>query len=212
MASQLSIYNGALRLLGERRLASLSEEREPRYLLDDVWDDNGVRACLEMGHWNFATRTQKIEYDPSIQPDFGYRYAFGKPTDWIRTTAVCADEYFNVPITRYEDEASYWFADYDLIYVRYVSDDVGYGLNYAKWPKSFSMLVESYFANEIVNILTHSDSAVQRVERALQKALRAAAGNDASNQPQKILPSGRWVSSRLGAGGVNYNNKNIPIV
>ena len=38
MITRLQLYNSALLLLGERNLASLSENREPRRLLDHVWD------------------------------------------------------------------------------------------------------------------------------------------------------------------------------
>ena len=34
---QLAIYNGALQLIGSRRLASLDEDRETRYELDEIW-------------------------------------------------------------------------------------------------------------------------------------------------------------------------------
>jgi hypothetical protein len=37
-ASKLKLYNDALGILGERRLASLTENREPRRVLDEVWD------------------------------------------------------------------------------------------------------------------------------------------------------------------------------
>ena len=33
---QLSLYNNALTVLGERKIASLTENREPRRVLDDV--------------------------------------------------------------------------------------------------------------------------------------------------------------------------------
>ena len=45
MASKLSIYNGALRAIGERRLASLTEDRASRRELDDAYDDV-VANCL----------------------------------------------------------------------------------------------------------------------------------------------------------------------
>lgn len=47
MASKLTVYNGALLVLGERKLASLSESTPSRRKLDTVWDDDGVKHCLE---------------------------------------------------------------------------------------------------------------------------------------------------------------------
>ena len=57
MTDKLSIYNGALNILGERKLASETENREPRYQLDDIWDNDMVDRCLQMGQWNFAARS-----------------------------------------------------------------------------------------------------------------------------------------------------------
>ena len=49
MADKLSLFNGALLICGERFLSSLTENREPRHLLDNVWSNGGVKACLEQG-------------------------------------------------------------------------------------------------------------------------------------------------------------------
>lgn len=199
MPSRLSIYNGALRACGERGLANLTENREPRRLLDAVWVDGGIRACLEMGYWNFATRTRQMEYDPNITPGFGYQHAFQKPDDWVKTVSICCDEFFNSPITRYSDEAGYWFTGQQTIYVQYVSDDVLYGSNLAAFPKSFTSFVEYYFASQIIASLTHSDATEQKIMAGLMQSKRVAQGTDAMNQPTKHLPPGGWVSARHGS-------------
>src|SRR5258708_823139 len=122
MTDKLSLYNGALtEFLGERKLANLTENREPRRVLDEIWDGGALRYCLEQGLWNFAMRTIQLTYSPSVEPDFGFRYAFDKPTDWVRTAALCVDEFFRCPLLQYNDEAGFWFADIDTIYVRYIS-------------------------------------------------------------------------------------------
>ena len=126
--TRLKLYNEALiTFLGERALGSLAENREPRRVLDAVWDNGAIDYCLEQGLWNFATRAQQITYSPSVEPPFGYRYAFTKPDDYVRTAAVCSDERFNCPLTQYADEGGFWFADLDTLYVKYVSDDDQYG-------------------------------------------------------------------------------------
>jgi hypothetical protein len=59
--TRLGLYNDALTLhLGERRLAGITENTEPRRILDAAWDrsgqpDGGPIHCLELGYWNFAT-------------------------------------------------------------------------------------------------------------------------------------------------------------
>jgi len=196
MATQLSLYNEALRLCGERKLASLSEDREPRRLLDGVWDANAIKACLEEGQWNFAMRTAKIDYSPSIEPAFGLRYAFEKPSDFIHLSSICFDEYFNSPITQFTEEAGFWFADVDEIYIKYVSEDASYGNDLSLWPESFTRYVSAYMASEVVTRLTQSEEQEAKVMKAYEKRLIKARSRDAMQGPTQFLPTGSWVRAR----------------
>lgn len=204
--TRLQIYNGALLLCGERALASLTEDREPRRLLDQVWDKDGKRYCLEQGFWQFAMRTQQIDADPSIDPPFGYRNAFNKPTDWVMTNAVCQDEYFKTPLLNYADELENWFADIDPIYVKFVSDDDDYGSDLAIWPNSFCDYVEAYFASQIIYKLNADKERVQMLfgrpgdikGGELARRLTIAKNRAAMTQPTMMPAQGSWVRSRHG--------------
>ena len=196
MTDQLSIYNGALLLCGERFLGSLTENREPRRLLDRVWSSNGVKTCLEQGQWNFATRTVQIDYDPSIEPSFGYNRAFGKPGDWVITMGQCSDEYFRQPLTRCVDEANYWYSDLDTMYVRYVSNDLNYGMNLNKWPDSFREYVEHFFASKIILKLSNSQEELAAIEKLMEKKLKTAKNKAAMAEPTSFPATGSWSKSR----------------
>lgn len=203
MASKLLLYNNALLLCGERKLASLTEDREPRHLLDDVYDGGAIRTCLEAADWNFATRTVKAEYDPAIDPDFGFRRGFEKPSDWCRTTLVSANEYFQQPLknTHFADEAGYWFADMDTIYVKYISDLDAYGGNPSNWTETFARYFEAYLAHRIAYKVTRSKSDREEVERELKKRYDKATTNDARNSGSSVPPEGTWNRSRRGGYG-----------
>lgn len=196
---RLALYNEALRLCGERRLASLTEAREPRYLLDDVWDAGGVDDCLEAGQWNFALRSQMIDYDTSISPSFGYTYGFSKPSDWIRTVGLCSDEFFRSPLLQYTDEVDYWYADITPIYVRFVSNDSGYGGNIGNWPSSFATFASSFFAQKIIYKLTSDKERIALVEKKLKKDKLDAMNKDAMNEPTSFPAKGSWVRNRAGS-------------
>lgn len=205
MTSKLSLYNGALRLLGERSLLNLSEARESRRVLDDIWDGGAIDYCLEEGFWNFAMRTIKLEYSPSVEPPFGYRYAFDKPTDWIRTNALCSDEFFNSPLTQYVDEAGFWFCDLDTIYVRYVSDDNAYGYDLSIWPQTFVRFVESYLAEQICERLTQNSTKLDGLMKLTRKRVIDARSKDAMNEPAKFMPRGTWTKARMGGRSRRYD-------
>lgn len=209
MTDQLSLYNGALMLCGERLLASVSENRKPRRLLDQTWDTEAVKYCLSRGMWTWAKHTIKVDYDPSLEPNFGYKRAFRKPTDYVRTASFCSDEYFRCPINNYADEVDFWWCDDTTVYIQYVSDDPAYGLNYAAWPPAFTNFVQAYLASKIVFSLTQSENKQQAIEIQLKRCLKTIQAEDGTNQPAKFLPRGTW--SRARRGGNSPRNPNYDI-
>jgi len=199
--SRLSLYNGALRLLGDRQLASASENRESRRILDAAWDDGAVNAALEAGQWLFACRSMMYDYSPSVEPPFGYRRAFNKPDDFVRTMAVCSDEYFNTPIIHYTDEVGYWFCDLDTIYVRFVSNDPVYGGDMSRWPQSFVKYLEAILARDAAMPLKQNESARNNMIAIADKMLVTAKSQNAMADPVKFPPKGSWVGARSAGYG-----------
>lgn len=199
--SRLKIYNEALRICGETKLASLTENREARYALDDIWDNDGVKSCLEDGQWKFAKRSVQLDFDPAYDPEFGYRHAFAKPSDWCATMAVCDDEYFNSPLLQYGDETGFWYCDLEIIYVQYVSNDAAYGGDLSLWPVKFADFVAAHFAWKIIHTLTGDQTKQLKVMGIRDKSLRIAKNHDAMADPTKFPPDGSWVNARRGRGG-----------
>lgn len=205
MTDQLSLYNGALRILKERKLASLTENREARRLLDDAWVDGrtegAVRFCLEQGQWAHARRAVQIDFNPDVSTDFGFQYAFEIPEDFVRPVSLCTDPYFTQPLLNYVDEADHWYAELQTIYVVYVSDGLQFGGDMSRWPQSFVELVQSRLATEIAPNLTNGDKAIQWANFAYDKALKEARSANAVRQPTRFMPPGRWTLSRtMGVG------------
>lgn len=199
-ASKLSVYNDALLLCEERRLASLTENREPRHLLDQVWDNGGVRFCLEQAQWKFAMRSTRLDYLSTVTPDWGFRYAFEKPSDWVVTSAVCSDEYFSRPLLAYVDEVGYWWADLNQIYVRFVSDDDDFGLSLGRWPTTFADYVAAHFAYRIVGKLSGDRELSKKVKGERKERKTTSKNKDAAGDPARYPASSAWNRSRRGQG------------
>lgn len=196
---KLDVYNGALRRLGSRRLASLSESREPRRVLDDIWNGGAlVDYALERGEWNFALRSVQGAYNASITPEFGFRRAFDKPDDFRRLASLSADEYFRIPLTAegYSDEGGYWLSDHDTIYIRYVSSHDNYGYDSSRWTESFRYYLETCMAFEACERLTNSRSKLADIAADMRRYLSEAKSTDAMQEGVKFRPAGAWVQSR----------------
>lgn len=198
---QLGLYNGALRLCQERKLASLSENREPKRLLDDVWNEDPIRNWLEASQWQFAARSYKLDYDPDVTPQFGYRRAFKAPDDFVRLLAISADEYFNQAMTAFKYETGYWFADLDIIYVSIVSDDADYGRDMSNWPPSFVRFAQADLAVQINPRLTTSRADTDDLKKELEDCLKSATGKDGVNRNTEFWSRGTWSRARNGFWG-----------
>jgi hypothetical protein len=199
MATKLSLYQGACAAIGTRRLVSLTENQLSRRELDGVFDRGAVRQCLSMAQWKFSIRAQKMEYEPEIEPDFGLRRAFQKPADWVRTAAVCSDEYYSEPMihTNIADEAGFLFADLDTLYVKFVSDDSEFGGDYTLWPENFTAMVEGFFAKEVCLRLTNDKELKAILDKDFDALLMKAKNTDAMDDGTKFPPLGSWSRARL---------------
>lgn len=207
MTSKLTLYNGALRELGERQLASLAENREPRRVLDSVWDEGAVDFCLNAGIWRFAKRTVQMTAETSIEPEFGYRKAYQVPPDHIRTAALSADEYQQIPLTQYRYEAGYWYADVEPIYVSYVSNGASYGGDYALWPSDFVQYVHAYLASQACIRLMQNETLREKLEKLCRTRLIEASSGDSMEDPTRFLPPGSWVLARVGNSRRDRGNR-----
>lgn len=212
MTSQLQIYNEALVLrLGERKIASLTEAREPRRVLDDIWDQGARKYCLEQGHWKFAQRVAKLNYSTDVTPTFGYNRAFEKPSDCVKISMLCADAFFKAPLLSYSEETSFWFAEIDSIYISYVSDDPSYGYNLSAWPETFTRYMAAYMALMAAPRITQNKTDVAALKSIVADLKKDALSKDAIQGPTKFLPPGQWVQSR-GGGGNSGRNSNSSLM
>jgi hypothetical protein len=199
MAVKLSVWNATLRELGHRPLEDTGEPVEAGRLLTAAWPEV-LQEALEAGSWNFATETIRADADTGVMPAFGFHKVFAKPADWVRTVGVSEDEFFSLPLLHYYDDQTFWSADNTPIYVRYVSNDTGMGLELTRWTASFRRFIELELAARIAYKI--EQSKVDDVKKDRDKARRTALNHDAMNENQpKFAPMGSWNSARAGRFG-----------
>lgn len=194
--TKLSLYNGALLMCGDRRLLTLNDNVEARYILDDIWDNGAVDEVLEHGLWKHAIRTVAINSTPDLEPAFGFRYAFEKPDDLIRLVSLCSDEISSMPLYGYQDDNAYWWADLDIIYVRYVSNAADYGGDMSLWPQSFCRYFEGYMALRAIRQLTNAQTDKEVLRREVRDLRTRAKSNDAQKDPVQFAPPTGWQMAR----------------
>jgi hypothetical protein len=196
--SKLERYNGALGRLSERKLASLTEAREPRRVLDDFWD-SVTAYCLARGYWKHAKRSQRIEASANITPAFGPRFAFEKPDDLVRVYLISASEGME-PGFSYLDENGVWYADADTIYVTYISNDPAFGMDLSRWGAMFAEYVEARLALKGGPRVTNNKADLDVLIAEEKRAMNVALGVDAMEGPPAVPPLNSWVRARGGGG------------
>lgn len=200
-ASQLSIYQGACAVVGERQLQTLTENRLVRRELDGWWARGLVNTCLAAGMWNFAGRGTQLDYNPDFAPGWGFQCAFNHPSDWVRWMKICVDPYFENPLLQCTDESGYLFCDLQRIWVKFVSNDPHWGMNMAVWPDKFQRYVEAEFGAAIALRVTGSAQKEQEIKATRDLLLKQAKSTDAMNDVTALLPAGNWRQARHGRRG-----------
>ena len=199
MADRLSIYRGALRLLGDGRLSALTDNDSRRLKLDDAWEGS-VNFMLEQGLWNFAIRTIEISADDDFDPLFGYQFSFRKPTDWVRTNTISTDPYFKQGFEEYHDEGDYWFADQEPLYIRYVSNGPEWGWNIGRWRENFARALEAWLAYSCGLPISNDKGNRNDLFQIWERLLKSAKAKDAVDEAVQRPPTGRLVNARFRRG------------
>lgn len=201
MADKLTIYRGALRLIGHgASLSSLTEVSHARTELDNAWTSS-VDYLLTEALWNFAIRSIELSKDDDVTPNFGYDYAFSKPSDWVRTASM-SNVGFNddIGFEDYDDEGDYWYASVNPLYVKYVSDDASYGYNVGRWRQRFAKALEAHLAFEVAMPLGKDRAVRNDMFNLYEKRIAKAKALDAVDERVRKQPQGRLVTARMASG------------
>lgn len=150
--TKLGLYNNALTLLGERKLAGQYEARTPRYVLDEVWNLGAVDYCLELAKPRFANKTVALT-TPAASAQHALDKVYTLPTDYKTIIGLYSDDALTESIDRYLIEGRTIATNIDTtIYLRYVSNAPAM----SQWTPAFTQMVAAYLAKETASKLNPS--------------------------------------------------------
>ena len=179
MTTQTLLYQRALRLLGERELSSVTENREPRHLLDAEDEDGGlITYALETGFWRFASKTEQLS--SSGTSAFGLTKTFGKPSNYVHLIELSGDEHFRTPLTRdklfsnpessFREDQALFYSMLTTIYIRYVNKSSSYGTDLTIWPETFAQYYAALLAHKVGLAMTKKPAIMAVVAKELDRA------------------------------------------
>jgi len=197
------VYNNALLLLGLDQIVSNDDDSDRRSKLDVALGTGVVETVMEDLSWTFGITSNKLNYNPSLEPEWGFSRVFDKPADLHRIDGLFHDEYFNVPLKEYEDEGDRWYCDVDEIYVKYVK--TSYLTTPSNWPQYFSNIVAAELACRVGPALPGAN--IKHALDMKQIRQREAESTDAMSGPPQRIKTGSWVRSRVGTRGNSYSGR-----
>jgi len=186
-----TLYNKALQILKLPPITSNTDESERKVALDYAMNHKAVETVFELVSWGFLYKSVKLSNDDAVDPEFAYDYAFEVPSDMIRIDKISADEYFRYP-AEYLREGSYFHADTDEIYLRYLSDEQVSTPN--TWPTYVYNLVAAELARSC-GTLPGAD--LQNAEYKYEEYKSEAYSTDAQRNPPEVISDGNWIRSRI---------------
>lgn len=194
MPTKLSVFNEALRILGQTRLTTPDAETEHGRQLRDAYD-GAVMTCYESGNFNHTIKRVELSR-LGTTPAWGYQYYYGLPTDFLRVAEISASGVPNDPLVDYEIEDGGLATDSDKVYLKYVSSEL-LVLTPGEWSQSFADFVSATLALRVAPKVASSniELAMEHEKRYRAKALSLDA---IQNPPARRIP-GRWASAARGA-------------
>ncbi len=186
MATKLSLFNGSLQLLGERRLLTDTDDAATRRDLDALYDEDAVDYCLEIVKPRYASlMTQLTGAAPA--GDSGYAFEAPLPADFVAlftlidgTPAIYRDNLEQSPITRLLRESTNLLSDVEFPFIRYMISHTDPQL--ADMPPSFAKVVSAYMARELA--WKYDPDAEEMIQTKLEQRIEVAKSVEAGNQPE----------------------------
>lgn len=175
MATKLSVYNEALRILGEARIATVTDDVEARFALDDAWT-TATTFVLEQAPWRFALLTAALTHSSGEPALAGYSYRFAKPATWLRTHS-----FFTLSGARecpldMRQQGTTFYANVASPNIRYVSSTY---TDPTYWTEPYAKAVAAYLAYEVAEKVTGDGSKVEQVFQIYQQSAKIAIERDA---------------------------------
>lgn len=189
-ASETSICNRAIQLLGAKRITSLSEDSRNARALNDAYEH--VRdAELRRHPWSFAIKRASLAAD-SPAPSFGPTNSFTLPSDYLRLLPPDPEFHYNDLDWKIEGGSIYTY-DSAPLRIRYVRQETNPVVMDPLFRESLAAALAVATCEAITQSNTKKADLEEDYSRIIAEARRTNAIETVSDEP----PEDTWVTARL---------------
>ncbi len=194
-ASQVSICNIALQLVGAERITAIDDGSEQARSCDILYEPTR-QELLRTHLWRFA-RARAALPASSIDPLWGYDKAFPLPADCLSVFAIDTGSYSTRGV-RWTTEGGSILANtsapLNILYGRDVTAE-------SEFDVLFVMVFAHQLAVSLVEPLTQDNTKTQILEQKLGRVYQNALAADAVESFEMIEADGSWITNRALTGG-----------
>lgn len=185
----MNVYNDALQIMGKTtRITTTKDTSEERDAFETALNAGLILASIESYEWTWATHSQKLYVNPSLEPDWGYKDVYDLPSDFVRFDGIYSDEDMRCEIIDFKKEDGNLFVSgYSELYIQYVSDNEINNPDY--WPPTVKRFIAAKLAEETVFTLKGN---VDNALRVYDERKREAENTDALQSPPVLIQPGSW--------------------
>lgn len=185
MASEVSICNDALNLLGEDLITSLEDNNKAARLCNQFYAS--TRDALTRRHlWNFAMKRVELAEDTS-SPIFGFSNQYELPADFLRLVRL---EDTSIPYKIEGNKILISDTSLKIVYLRRIKDP-------NEFDELFREALSANLAWKMARPLTDSASTVEEARANFDDAMKEARTMDAMENFPDNIEADLWEKSRL---------------
>ena len=190
MASEVSICNRALRIIGMAPISALGEDSKAGSWADASYSDARDGLLAEYP-WNFAIKRAALAAS-ATEPEWGPTYLYALPADCLRVLAVEGEPEERVDPWKVEGRyiATDGVAPLNIRYIAKVTDP-------AQWSPLFVDALVARLAAEGAFTFTGSTSREEQLRAAYRDVVANARRYDAQEGTAEGLVANDWIESRL---------------
>jgi len=193
MATKLSVFNEALRILAQPLVASPSGPGEDLRQLNGAWD-SVIRACYEIGNWNFLVTRAELARAAEV-PVWGYSYYYTLPTDFSRVVEISETGVNHDPLLRYEIERGKVATNVETVYLKYISTNIA-AITPGDWSQAFADYVGASLALRTAPKLNPAN--LELADGLVKSSRVRALSTDAIQNPPAMRQQGNWARAARG--------------
>lgn len=182
MATNISLCSNALVLLGDRPIASFTDEGAGAESASNLYE-SCYNYLLSLHRWRFATKKANLSRS-TTRPTNQWAYQFQLPSDFIMLVTT-------YPVSEFEIYGDKIYTNQDACAIDYI-----YRISESQLPHYFAKVCEYYLATAFAIPVTGNSTRLQEMQNLYLMHLKQAKNIDSTSRPNQGIIDSPFTDTR----------------